>query len=89
MVADIKGFTFPSPLEQLRLLNVSVGRVESNATSAVRISHLSINGSRIGIVAPGAFSQLTLFDSFQIRHTSIQQMVRHFPSFDRLKNLQP
>ena len=65
------------------MLNVSVGRVESNATSAVRISHLSINGSRIGIVAPGAFSQLTLFDSFQIQHTSIQQLVHYFPFFNR------
>lgn len=67
---DLKNFTFPSPLDRLQLINVTIlGQIQSNATSALKIGQLSIGGSRIGSIATGAFNELTLMDSLEMYST--------------------
>lgn len=71
----MKSFTFPSPLDRLLVDNVTVtGQIQSNATSALRIVQLSIQGSRIGSIAAGAFSEFTHLDSLEIRSTSVGEI---------------
>ena len=51
---------------------MTIDDIESNATSALRIVHLSIEESTIGHIHPSAFSELTHLDTFQVIDSRIQ-----------------
>lgn len=51
-----------------------MGHIHPNTTSALRIAHLSIRGSRIGSIFTSAFSEFTHLDSFELQSTRIDQI---------------
>lgn len=70
--AELKSFTFPSPLDHLVFENVTIsGQIHANATSALRIVRLSIFDSRIGWIAAGAFSEFTHLDWLEMLNTRV------------------
>jgi len=73
-IKDLKSFTFASPLDHLALVNASIERMETNATSAIRITSLVMADCQIGHVDAVAFSQLTLFDSLRLSSSSIKEL---------------
>ena len=70
----LKGFTFPSPLNRLTLDNVTIGEIESNATSALRIAHLTVSNSNISTIRSSAFSEFTHLDTFQMTDCRIENI---------------